>query len=136
VHTRPIPAVYVLVVPRGEGDAGRYQSEFSFTFAQLEKFLDDHSDSLDNDARHNLWIRSASGDGLLVYDRHNVIYAYGPSEQLIAALTSNGLNESKEICLPSPHVHHYHPQFDPDEKLILQQESWITSPLRPADENP
>jgi hypothetical protein len=132
----PYLLLYVLVVPRGEGDAGRYQSEFSFTFEQLEKFLDDHSDFFDNDARHNLWIHSASGDGLLVYDRHNVIYAYGPLEQFIAALTSNGLNESKEICFPSPHVHHYHAEFDSESQRILQQETWIMSPLRPTDENP
>jgi hypothetical protein len=132
----PYLLLYVLVVPRGEGEAGRYESEFSFTLEQVERFLDDHAASLENDARHNLWIRSASDNGLLVYDRHNVIYAYGPLEQFITALASKGLTESEEIRFPSPHAHQYHPEFDLDQQRILQQEMWIMSPLRSGDENP
>jgi hypothetical protein len=132
----PYLLLYVLVVPRAKGEAGRYESEFSFTLEQVEKFLDDHAASLENDARHNLWIRSTSGNELLVYDRHNVIYAYGPLEQFIAALASRGLTESEQIRFPSPHAHQYHPEFDLDQQHILQNESWVVSPLRPTDETP
>jgi hypothetical protein len=73
---------------------------------------------------------------MLVYDRHNVIYAYGPLDRFIAVLNSAGLTESKQVHFPSPHAHHYHPEFDADEKRILRTEEWTISPLRPGDENP
>ena len=73
---------------------------------------------------------------MLVYDRHNVIYAYGPLERFIAALESEGLTESKEVRFPVPHAHHYHAEFDVDERSVLKNEEWTLSPLHPGDENP
>jgi hypothetical protein len=106
--------------------------------SQLQQFLAVYSDFFENDARHNLWIRSASGEGLLVYDRHNVIYAYGPLERFVATLTSAGLAESKDTRLHfrSQHAHHYHADFDSYEDRILHQEEWSLTPLQPGDENP
>ena len=134
----PYLLLYVLVVPRGIGEPGRYESNYSYTMPQLQQFIAVYSDFFENDARHNLWIRSVSGDGLLVYDRHNVIYAYGPIEHFVAALTSAGLTESKDTRLHfhSPHVHHYHADFDAYEDRILHQEEWSLTPLLPGDENP
>jgi len=130
----PFLLLYVLVVPRGGGEPGRYQSDYSFSLPQLQHFLSDYSEFLEKDARHNLWVRS--DEGLLVYDRHNVIYAYGPLERFVAVLESAGLTESNEVRFPSPHAHHYDPKFDADEKRILHNEDWTISPLRPGDENP
>jgi len=133
----PFQLLYVLVVPRSEASPGRYQSEFSFDTSQLKSFLALYSDFLEQDARHNLWIRPVSGQGLLVYDRHNVIYAYGPVESFIATLTSAGLDESSAVGLPATvHVHHYHQEFDDAANRLLTQDKWIESPLRPGDENP
>jgi len=73
---------------------------------------------------------------MLVYDRHNVIYAYGQLVRFIAALELEGLTESKEVRFPGPHAHHYHPEFDSNEHAILKNEEWTVSPLRPGDENP
>ncbi len=130
----PFQLLYVLVVSRGS-EPGRYQGEYSFTRVQLQEFLTSHSSFFEQDARHDLWIRSESRDGLLVYDRHNVIYAYGPLDRFIPALTSNGLVESEEVRFPSPHTHHYHAEFDIEEKRLLQSEQWIVSPLQTGDEN-
>jgi hypothetical protein len=132
----PFQLLYVLVVPHGGEPVGRYQSEYSFIRTQLQEFLTSYSNFFEQDARHNLWIRSESGGGLLVYDRHNVIYAYGPLDRFIPALTSSGLAESEEVRFPSPHTHHYHAEFDIQEKRLLQSEQWIISPLRTSDENP
>jgi hypothetical protein len=126
----PYLLLYVLVVPRCGGEPGRYQSG-SFSLSQLQQFLSDYSDFLEKDARHNLWIRS--DEGTLVYDRHNVIYAYGPLERFVAILDSAGLTESNEVRYPSPHAHHYHAEFDPDETRILDSEDWTISPLRSGD---
>jgi hypothetical protein len=131
----PFLLLYVLVVPRGENEPGRYQSEFSYNTIQLKEFLTSYRDFLEQDARQNLWIRPTSGNGLLVYDRHNLIYAYGPLERFIEALTSSGLSESTDVHVPAPHSHHYHGDFDSDAKRLLTEGSWVKSPLRPGDEN-
>jgi hypothetical protein len=132
----PFLLLYVLVVPRGEGEPGRYQSEFSYNAIQLKEFLTSYSEFFEQDARQNLWIRPTSDSGLLVYDRHNLIYAYGPLERFVEALTSSGLFESEDIRLPSPHAHNYHEEFDSHAKRLLMEGSWLTSSLRPGDENP
>jgi hypothetical protein len=130
----PFLLLYDLAIPRGGGEPGRYQSNYSFSLSQLQQFLSDYFEFLEKDARHNLWLRS--DEGMLVYDRHNVIYAYGPLERFVAVLESAGLTESNEVRFPSPHAHHYHADFDSDENRILHNEDWTISPLRPGDENP
>jgi hypothetical protein len=134
----PFLLLYVLVVSRGKAEPGRYQSEYSFGLDQLHQFLHEYSDFFENDARHNLWIRSVSGEGLLVYDRHNIIYAYGPRDKFITVLGTKGLTETRDQFLhyASPHVHHYHPEFDVYQDRLLSEIKWIASPLRPGDENP
>jgi hypothetical protein len=132
----PFLLLYVLVVPRSADEPGRYQSNYSFTLPQLRQFLTTYADFLEKDARHNLWIRPELGDGLLVYDRHNVIYAYDPLDKLVSKLISSGLTEADEVRYPSPHVHHYNSEFDSDQARILKEEQWTISPLRPGDENP
>jgi hypothetical protein len=131
----PFLLLYVLIVPRGEGKAGRYQSEFSYSAIQLDEFLTSYEEFFEQDARQNLWIRSTSGSGLLVYDRHNLIYAYGPLEQFIAILRSAGLLESDKVHMPFPHAHNYHEEFDSHAKRLLTEEAWIMLPLRAGDEN-
>jgi hypothetical protein len=132
----PFLLLYVLAIPRGGGEPGRYESNYSFSLPQLQAFLSDYAEFLEKDARHNLWVRSTSSKGMLVYDRHNVIYAYGPLELFESVLKANGLTESNEVRFPSPHAHHYHLEFDEDEKRILSSEEWTISPLRAGDENP
>jgi len=78
--TEPFLLLYVLVVPRGKSEPGRYQSE-PVNAEELNRFLHRYKDFLEGDARHNLWIRS-SDDGMLVFDRHNIIYAYGPARKI------------------------------------------------------
>jgi hypothetical protein len=132
----PFLLLYVLVVPRTEHEPGRYQSDYSFTYTQLSQFLSTYAEFLEKDARHNLWIRPESGDGLLVYDRHNVIYAYGPLDLLISKIQSIGFTEENEIHFGFPHAHHYNSEFDSIQARILTDEQWTVSPLRPGDENP
>ena len=131
----PFLLLYVLAIPRGGGKAGRYQSSHSFTFAQLKKFLESYADFFQQDGRHNLWIRS-SDEQTLVYDRHNVIYAYGAQAQLIPILETSGIIESHQVRFPVPHSHHYHAEFVSEETRLLNGQEWIISSLRPGDENP
>jgi hypothetical protein len=130
----PYFLLYVLTLPRGGGEAGRYESKHSFTFDQLQSVLYDFSELLERDSRNSIWVQGANG--LLVYDRHNVIYAYGPLSEFKQVLLSKGLTEATEVRFPSPHTHRYNFQFDDDQARILRDLEWIHSPLRPGDENP
>jgi hypothetical protein len=126
--------LYVLVVPREGSTPGRNQSE-PISLEKLDSFLRQYLSFFEGDARHNIWIRS-SDNGMLVFDRHNVIYAYGPLDKFTSTLVASGLTEIENIRFPAPHTHHYQAEFDDSERLILEEQSWIRSPLCQGDENP
>jgi hypothetical protein len=73
---------------------------------------------------------------MLVYDRHNLIYAYGPLPEFVAILMRQGLTEVQpdSIVVPDPHSHHYHPVFDSDAERLLNSLEWKRSPLPEQDE--
>jgi hypothetical protein len=129
----PFGVLYVLVVPRGGGQAGRYQTPEPLMADELRSFLAAHRDFLEGDARHALWVASATGEGTLVYDRHNVIYAYGPLEAFEDVLRARGIRRGP-VRFPVPHSHHYRPEFDPAERRLLSVYDWIRTPLRPDDQ--
>lgn len=129
----PYWILYVLAVPRGGAEAGRYQLPAPVVRAELTAFLAEHRAFLEGDARHALWVASAAGDGTLVYDRHNVIYAYGPLERFEDVLTRRGITRGTVTC-PVPHSHHHRPEFDAAQADLLAGHEWIHSPLRPGDE--
>jgi hypothetical protein len=63
---------------------GRYQNG-ELPRAQLEVLFRQFGHFWDGDGQHNVWVRSCD-DGRLVYDRHKIIYAYGPLERFESAL--------------------------------------------------
>lgn len=132
----PMSLLYVLVVPRGKGEAGRYQSPGPLSREDVTKFLLDFGYFLERDGRQNLWIRSDSGAAMLVYDRHNLIYAYGHFPEFVPILMRQGLTEvqPESIVVPDPHSHRYHPVFDSDAEWLLDSLEWQRSPLREQDE--
>ena len=70
--------LYVLLVPRlGTREPGRYQSPAPLSFERISEFCDRFRAFLQTDGRHHFWIGSCMESGLLVYDHHDVIYAYG-----------------------------------------------------------
>jgi hypothetical protein len=133
----PIHLLYVLIVPREpDYQPGRYQSPDPVTREEAKTFLLEFRDFLEQDGRHNLWLRSATSSAMLVFDRHKLIYAYGPLDEFQRIAEGLALTEvpSSSIRLPSPHSHHYHPQFDPDEKRMMSLWSWHQTPLQDQDE--
>ena len=130
----PSWVLYVLAIPRGDGEGGRYQSPEPLTRPALEAFLTEHRDFLERDGRHALWVASVDGEGTVVYDRHNVLYAYGPLEAFEDVLTEHGLRRGP-VELPVPHSHHYHDHHDASEARLLQAFDWIYSPPRDGDED-
>jgi hypothetical protein len=130
----PFLLLYVLVVPRGRSEPGRYQSG-ELSRAELDALFERFGQFLDSDGRHNVWVRS-SDDGMLVYDRHNLIYAYGPLERFESVLRKHGCTITPALPLDFPHQHSYHQEFDHLERELTTQFADNRSELRDGDENP
>jgi len=128
----PFGILYVLVVPRGGNEEGRYQSDAPANRSVTESFLNEFRDFFENDARHHVWIFSLPSRAMLVYDNHNVIYAYGELEKFKQLLDAKGFRQG-EINLPEPHVHLYNPSFDGEETRILSTAGWKKFPLLESD---
>jgi hypothetical protein len=135
IMPEPMWLLYVLVVPRGEGDAGRYQGSEPQSHEQVRRFLDEFETFLETDGRQNLWIRSETGSAMLIYDRHDLIYGYGPIDEWKEILKQVGLNEvpSASIKIPDPHSHHYHASLDAEASRLLAYFGWHHTPLRDED---
>jgi hypothetical protein len=130
----PFGVLYVLLTSRTENNRGRYQSPDPASEEELKSFLSRFRTFLECDARHHLWIGASDNSSLLVYDNHNVVYAYGPLPAFEKALTARGLQETDEIRFPAPHTHRYNQEFDSDEQAVIDYWAWKQYPLEDQDE--
>jgi len=134
VMPEPFGLLYVLLVPRAGGENGRYQSPAPINSAELEEFLWQYQELIERDARHHLWIMSVDNSCLLVYDNHDVIYAYGPLAEFEDILRSNGLTQCEAVSFPAPHTHRYNVEFDQQARDIMKHWEWIRFPLQESDD--
>jgi hypothetical protein len=126
--------LYVLLIPRqGNRAPGRYQSEPFESHAALASFLQSFRAFFEGDGRHHVWVGSAANDGLLVYDQHNVIFAYGPLDRFKAMLQARGFRDC-QFWFPCPHAHGYMPENDAEEERLMAEVGWKQFPLQPGDE--
>jgi len=121
--------LYVLLLSRRDHKPGRYQSPDTVSGEQLQDFLDAYGCFLNSDGRHHFWIAAPDWEGGLVYDHHNVIYAYGPLESFEELLQSRGFHRA-EVRVPVPHTHRYYAANDIYEARILDHWSWLYMPLQ------
>lgn len=129
----PYYILYVLLTSRLGNQRGRYQSPLFETIDDLRYFLNKYADFFETDARHHLWIGTLDNSGLLVYDQHNVIYAYGNSENYVHTLSNEGFHE-QDFHFPTNHCHYYHPENDKFEEAILKEIDWQIFALAENDE--
>ena len=127
----PFQLLYVLHTTRTAAELGRYESP-ELTSADVEWFLSEFGRFLCEDSRHDLWVRSHDDDATIVFDRHNLIFAYGPLELFERELQSWGAREGEPAALGA-HVHYYHPAWDDTERRVLRCFEWRITPLRPSD---
>ena len=127
----PLYLLYVLHTPRGEGAPGRYQSP-ALGEHEVLSFLAEFAGLLGSDARHDVWAHSPEGNATLVWERHNVIYAYGPVERFESALIQLGFGAGN-IDIDFPHQHHYRAEYDELARAVLAHFNWSYSALRPED---
>ena len=128
----PYFLLYILHTPRGEGEAGRYQSP-ALSVEQLRSFISKFKPFLSGDARFDIWAHSSSENATVVWDRHNMLYAYGPIEKFSEILRSLGFDDGKPE-IPGPHAHNYRKELDVYAKELLSVFDWSWSPLHPEDE--
>lgn len=124
--------LYVLLLDRGEHRAGRYQSP-DVSSEELRAFLMQFGPFLEQDGRHAFWIGSTAGEGTLVYDQHDVIFAYGPLAAYREVLKRRGFVEQK-FSYPDPHVHWYHAALDPVGDQLFALWEWEHFPLQDGDD--
>ena len=128
----PYFLLYVLHTPRGEAEPGRYQSP-RLTADQFRGFISKFKNFLAADARFDIWAHSSAENATVVWDRHNMMYAYGPLEKFSSELRALGFSIA-EPKIPAPHEHHYRKEMDGDAKELLAAFEWSFSPLHPVDE--
>jgi hypothetical protein len=128
----PYFLLYVLHTPRGEAAPGRYQSP-ELSNDQVLSFLTRYADFLRSDARFDIWVHSPATRGTIVWERHNLIYAYGPLDCFEAQLRRLEFAVGP-AAIPGPHQHHYREECDADASAVIAEWDWVHSPLKPADE--
>src|SRR5258707_361105 len=89
----PFLVLYVLHTSRCGNRLGRYESP-AIQFDAVNGFMAEFCEFLTDDGRHDLWLLSQNSGATLVWDRHDLIYAYGPFEQVRAVLRE-GLQEGE-----------------------------------------
>jgi hypothetical protein len=123
----PLDLLYLLHTSRCDQPLGRYQSP-PLDGPDLADFLNEFGEFLSTDGRHDLWLHSRRPDATLVWDRHDLIYAYGPLPRFAEILREFKLSVSP-FQIPVPHSHHYHEDFDTEELGLLRYLEWTRTPL-------
>jgi hypothetical protein len=130
--TPPFLLLYVLHTPRGEAEPGRYQSD-EMSGSEIREFLERFRSLLSLDSRFDLWGHSAADGATVIWDRHNLIHAYGPLDLVVETLRGLGFQPG-EPTIPAPHEHHYHSGLDEEAEALLGSRTWHYSPLQSEDE--
>ncbi|MBX9402272.1 hypothetical protein K4L06_13235 [Lysobacter sp. BMK333-48F3] len=128
----PYFLLYVLHTPRGEAQPGRYQSP-PLSVEELRDWLGRYAGFLCADGRYDLWAHSPEQRATVVWDRHDRLYAYGPTDEYARRLRELGFSEG-EVRIPAPHEHYYRSECDPDARDLIASLDWHHSPLQPQDE--
>jgi hypothetical protein len=134
VMTEPFGFLYVLTVPRGQGTAARYQCPEPVIRQDSIEFLFRFKQFFEGDGRHQIWLKSVSSSDQLVYDKHNVIYAYGQLPAFAEILSQRGMEKVNMVRFPIPHIHNYNLEFDEDERDLLRYWEWKQFPLHDSDD--
>jgi hypothetical protein len=125
--------LYVLLLSHAGRSLGRYQSPIIENHEDLQLFIWTFQNFFEGDGRHHLWIGSPDSADLLVYDQHDVIFAYGGLEAFESALTNDGFKQ-QEFWFPSPHSHSYDPSNVNAEDELMAYFDWTNFELQAGDE--
>lgn len=125
--------LYVLLLSHAGRSPGRYQSPLVENHEDLQLFIWTFQTFFEGDGRHHLWIGSPDSSDMLVYDQHDVIFAYGNLDVFESVLDNHGF-EHREFWFPSPHTHGYDPANVSVENELMSFFEWRYFELQPGDE--
>ena len=133
----PYGILWILVHPSSGLNPGRYQSPLIEELEDLELLLWRYQEFFEQDGRHHIWVMSPHTGAQLIYDNHNLIYAYGPLDDFASVLQSEGLTEVDcPILIPSPHGHNYNPGNASTEDEFFAELEWQHFPLVEDHDDP
>ena len=132
ILVEPYLLLYVLHTARGDQDQGRYESE-RLRAPEFIAFIAKFGRYLGGDARFDLWAHAPEEDATIVWDRHDLIHAYGPLERFTLELELLGYVPG-QVEVPVSHIHYYRAEFDADAEELLASRAWSWTPLLPEDE--
>lgn len=125
----PHRLLYVLIVSRVGSSEGRYELKNELDGTNIDDWLNKLRDGLDNDGRHSIWIKCGE-DGLVIYDRHDLLFVYGDLDEVMFALLRQGY-EAGEVLTNFRHQHNYWPEYDALEGQIVASNEFRFLPLEP-----
>jgi hypothetical protein len=125
--------LYILLLSHAGRSPGRYQSPLINSHEALQLFVSTFQKFFEGDGRHHLWIASPDSSDLLVYDQHDVVFAYGNLNVFESILDKDDY-EYKEFWFPSPHAHGYDPANVNAEDDLMSYFDWKYFELQPGDE--
>lgn len=131
VLNEPFYMLYILHTSRTDNESGRYQSE-KLSYDEISALFNNFREFFKNDSRHDIWIHSPETDITIVYDRHNLIYLYGLTDEHIQILKEKGLKKGA-VNIPAPHIHCYNEEYDIFESKIINNYQWRRTPLEDED---
>ena len=129
----PFGILYVLLISRKGNPPARYQCPYPCARTETESFLRKFQEFFEADGRHHVWVTSLPASATLVYDQHDVIYAYGPLKQFRTILLKQGFGKGT-VRFPVPHRHNYNSEYDGEEQRLLEYWNWRQSPLMEDDD--
>ena len=124
--------LYVSLVSHTGKNPGRYESPI-LSKDDLDVFLYSHKDFLEKFGGQHLWIGHPENNDLLIYDQHNVIFAYGNIVGYKDVLTVEKFSEGS-FSIPCPHSHSYEPSLTLHEGDLFAHFNWVYSELRDGDD--
>jgi hypothetical protein len=129
----PFGVLYVLVTSRLGNTTARRQTPTPMQLRDAAGFLREFEEFFERDGRHHVWVTSLSSQSTIVYDNHNIVYAYGPLEHFVGRAEARGLTR-RAVEIPAPHHHCFNPEYDDAEAALLECFDWIEFPLQPGDD--
>jgi len=126
--------LYVLTISHDPFSEGRYQIPQPVSFEEACGILRKYSRFFTTDGRHHIWLASTESASMLVYDHHNVIFAYGDLQEYSNILNNRGFVKAK-VAFPSPHRHHYNKGNNLLLEQLLCEYKWKYFPLQEDDDD-
>jgi hypothetical protein len=129
----PFHVLYVLLESRSGHEPARYQAPFALMLHEAREFFLTYERFLERDGRHHAWIFTDTDHTMLIYEQHDILFAYGPLTRFVPVLERRGLKRGP-VRVPASHRHVILPEHDRDEAQLLRHWDWVQSPLLPGDQ--